>query len=156
MSRDDDLAVGLHRQGIGILQSATPAQLDAYDSVFAEVRIRSARMHWARHGALFTTITWQDGSFWFPATTPSPQLTVTDFINQNGYPPITITATDANGNLSRLRYLSSTMLIGVDGVMQGVRGTRLNGNIFWMNGQTWDNLNANALNAFFEMGTGYP
>jgi hypothetical protein len=35
-------------------------------------------------------------------------------------------------------------------------GTRLNGKIFWSNGQVWDNFDFNALNALFEMGTGYP
>jgi hypothetical protein len=164
------------------------------------------------------TIFWRDGSVWIPAATPSPQVTVADFINQNGaathiirngtahlafvdgrgrfslgtfinatqatcnafpgdiatfvgttvtwqdqsvwtrngFPPITITATDANGAVSHVRLQSPTLLIGVDGVMQGLHGTRLNGKLLWTNGQTWDNLDVNALNAFFEMGTGYP
>jgi hypothetical protein len=70
--------------------------------------------------------------------------------------PITITATDANSVTSHLAVLSPTLLIGLDGPLQGVNGTRLDGKNFWSNGQVWENLDFNALNAFFEMGTGFP
>jgi hypothetical protein len=87
-----------------------------------------------------TTVNWQDGAVW------------TRTIN----PPITTTAIDANRVSSHLKLVSRTLLVGLDGPLQGVQGTRLNGKIFWSNGQVWDNVDFNALNAFFEMGTGYP
>jgi hypothetical protein len=40
--------------------------------------------------------------------------------------------------------------------LQGLTATRVNDKLFWSNGDIWDNLDLAALNAFFEMGTGYP
>jgi hypothetical protein len=57
---------------------------------------------------------------------------------------------------SHIKLLTSTTLVGLDGSLKGIQGTRLNGKVFWSNGQVWDNLDASALNAFFEMGTGFP
>jgi hypothetical protein len=69
-------------------------------------------------------------------------------------PPITITATDVNGTISHLKFLSRATLVGLDGPFQGVQGTRLNGKIFWANGQVWTNFDFNSLNAFFEIQKG--
>lgn len=164
------------------------------------------------------SIFWQDGYVWTPAASRSPQITLTDYTNQNGVsthvirngtanvafsdglgrlslgkffnlsqaladaypndiatfsgntviwqdgfvwtgtssPPITTTATDANGTISHLKLLSPTSLVGLDGALTGVTGTRLNGKINWSNGDVWDNFDFNLLNAFFEMGTTYP
>jgi hypothetical protein len=43
-----------------------------------------------------------------------------------------------------------------DGPLLGVTGTRLNGKIYWSNGEVWNNFNFDALNAFFEMRAVYP
>jgi hypothetical protein len=117
---------GLGQLSLGTFFNSTQATSNAYPGDVATF--------------IGSMVIWQDGSVW----------------TRNGFPPITTTATDANGALSHLKLLSPTMFIGLDGPMQGVNGTRLNGKIFWSNGQVWDNLNFNALNAFFEMGTGYP
>jgi hypothetical protein len=86
------------------------------------------------------SVSWQDGTVW----------------TKIGVPAITTTATGANGAVSHLQLLSPVLLVGLDGPLQGVHGTRLNGRIFWSNGEVWTNFNFNALNAFFEMGTGFP
>jgi hypothetical protein len=123
-----NLAIGdsLGRLSLGTFFNATQALTNLYPHDVATITPN--------------TITWQDGTVW----------TVT------GSSPITTTATDANGVLSHLKLLTPTMLIGLDGPLQGVHGTRLNGKLFWANGAVWDNLDLSALNAFFEMGTGYP
>ena len=86
-------------------------------------------------------VTWQDRIFVWTQTSNPPQL---------------ITFTDASNTISHVKLLTSSTLVGLDGSLNGVQGTRLNGKIFWSNGQVWDNFDFNALNAFFEMGTGYP
>jgi len=86
-------------------------------------------------------VTWSDGVFVWTQTTN---------------PPLLISSYDCNGILSHLKLLTPTTLIGLDGSLKGITGTRLNGKIFWSNGQIWDDFDFNALNAFFEMGTAYP
>jgi hypothetical protein len=84
-------------------------------------------------------IGWSDGSVWNQATTP----------------PVTIAATDVNGAVSHVQVLSATTLVGLDGSLGGVTGTRSNGQVVWSNGVVWNNFDFNALNALFEMSTGY-
>ena len=93
--------------------------------------------------ATFTAnqVIWQDGIYVWTIT---------------NNPPLLITATDSNVAVSHLKLLTATTLIGLDGALQGVHGARLNGKIFWSNGEIWDNFNLNALHAFFELGAGYP
>jgi hypothetical protein len=82
-------------------------------------------------------IGWSDGSVWNQATTP----------------PVTIAATDVNGAVSHVQVLSATTLVGLDGSLGGVTGTRSNGQVVWSNGVVWNNFDFNALNALFEMST---
>jgi hypothetical protein len=86
-------------------------------------------------------VTWSDGIYVW---------------TQTANPPLLITLTDTSNAISHIQLMTPSTLIGLDGPLKGVTGTRLNGKIFWSNGQVWNNLDFNALNAFFEMGTGYP
>lgn len=88
-----------------------------------------------------TNISWSDHSVW--NLTPNVPL-------------LLVTVTDATGAVSHVQLLTATTLVGLSGPLRGVRGTRLNGKIFWSNGEVWTNFDLNALNAFFEMGTTYP
>ena len=58
-----------------------------------------------------------------------------------------ITFTDTNGAVSHVQLQSRTTLVGLDGAMQGLTATRLNGKLFWSNGAVWDNFDFNAVNA---------
>ena len=86
-----------------------------------------------------TTISWQDGSLW----------------SQTNVVPLTISLIDTNGVVSHVKLQSPTTLVGLDGPLSGLTGTRQNGQIVWSNGSVWDNFDFNALNAFFEMANGY-
>ena len=163
-------------------------------------------------------VIWHDGTVWYPAASPSPEIVLTDYTNAKGVavhairngtanvafsdslghlslgtfinptqatdndypgdmatftattvnwqlgaiwtstanPPITVTAIDANSVGSHVALISRTLLVGLDGPLQGIGGTRLNGRILWSNGQIWDDFDLNALNAFIEMGMTYP
>ena len=57
---------------------------------------------------------------------------------------------------SHLAIQGATILIGLDGPLKGVTGTRVNDEIEWSNGAVWTTLDFDSLNAFFEMGSGYP
>ncbi|HEY2253027.1 MAG TPA: hypothetical protein VGH74_18270, partial [Planctomycetaceae bacterium] len=96
---------------------------------------------WNRDVATFAggTIYWSDGSVWNQATTQA----------------VTIAATDVNGAISHVQVLSATTLVGLDGSLGGVTGTRSNGQIVWSTGVVWNNFDFNALNALFEMSNGY-
>ena len=83
------------------------------------------------------TLAWQDGSLW----------------TQTNVVPLTITFTDTNGAVSHVQLQSRTMLIGLDGPLSGLTGTRQNGQIVWSDGTVWDAFDFNALNALFEMAT---
>jgi len=98
---------------------------------------------WGNDIATFTNgnINWSDGAVWNLITGPLPLL---------------VKFTDTNGAISLVQLLSRTSLVGRTGAMQGVGATRLNGKIFWNNGAVWDGFDFNALNALFEIGTGYP
>jgi hypothetical protein len=87
-----------------------------------------------------STVTWQDGTIW----------------TQVSSPPLLITVTDSNSAVSHVKLLTATTLIGLNGPLQGVSGTRVNGTIVWSNGAVWMDFDLDALNALFEMGTGYP
>jgi len=87
-------------------------------------------------------VIWADGIFVWTGTA-SP-------------PPLLITLTDASNAISHVQLLTPTTLVGIDGPLVGVQGTRSNATIVWSNGDVWDNFDFNALNAFFEIGTGYP
>ena len=85
-------------------------------------------------------VTWSDGTVW----------------TQTAAPPLVIAASGVNGAISHLKLLSATTLVGLDGAFSGVNGVRQNGQIVWSNGAVWDAFDFNALNALFEMATGYP
>jgi len=86
-------------------------------------------------------VTWSDGVYVW---------------TQTNNPPLLITATDQNGFSSHLGIQSPTILIGLDGPLKGVKGTRVNDEVDWSNGAVWLDFDFSALNAFFEMGSGYP
>jgi hypothetical protein len=87
-----------------------------------------------------TTVNWQDGTVW----------------TQTNTVPLTISFTDTTGSISHVRLTSPTTLVGLDGPLIGLTATRLNGQIVWSNGTAWNGFDFNALNALFEMATGYP
>jgi hypothetical protein len=70
--------------------------------------------------------------------------------------PLLIALTDTNGSVSHVKLTSATTMIGLDGTLLGLTAVRLNGKLFWSNGQVWQNFDPDALNALFEMGSGYP
>jgi hypothetical protein len=117
----------LGRTSLGTLLNPTTAQTDLYGA-----------------GDLATisgnTVSWQDGSLW----------------TQTAVVPLTTTFFDTNGAITHVKLTSPNTLIGLDRELQGLTAMRLNGKLFWSNGAVWDNFDLNALNAFFEMGTGYP
>ena len=86
-------------------------------------------------------VIWADGVFVWTST--------------NNPPPLLITFVDANNAISHIQLPTRTTLIGIDGPLQGVQGTRQNGTIVWSNGDVWDNFDFDALNAFFEIATGF-
>ena len=63
---------------------------------------------------------------------------------------------DSNGAVSHAQVQSSGTVVGLDGPLSGLTATRQNGQLAWSNGAVWNNFDFNALNAFFEMATGYP
>jgi hypothetical protein len=75
---------------------------------------------------------------------------------QTNVVPLLIALTDTNGSVSHAQLTSATTLVGLDGTIIGLTAIRLNGKLFWSNGQIWDNFDPDALNALFEMATGYP
>ena len=75
---------------------------------------------------------------------------------QTNNPPLLITFTDANNAISHVRLLTSSTLRRPRRIAEGNSGDTPQRQNLWSNGQVWDNLDFNALNAFFQMGTGYP
>jgi hypothetical protein len=124
---------GMGNTSLGHFQTATTGVADSYPTDIATFSGNTQNVT--------RKLVWSDGVFVW---------------TQTDNPPLLISSFDAGGKLSHLKLLTATTLIGLDGPMQGVTGTRLNGKIFWLNGQVWDNLDFNALNAFFETGTGFP
>ena len=86
-----------------------------------------------------SNITWQDGSVWTHTTVI----------------PLAIGVSDPNGVVSHVKMTSATTLIGLDGAMQGLTATLVNGALVWSNGDTWNNFTFNALAALFSLGSGY-
>ncbi len=84
------------------------------------------------------TVTWQDGNVW----------------TETANPPVNVIATIQNGGVSHLQLTSATTLVGLDGPMQGMTGTRVNNEIDWSNGTVWSNFDYDLLDALFELGTG--
>ncbi len=114
------------RFSLGIKTGPNTAQADLYPGDLATITA--------------TTVTWQDGVVW----------------TQTGSLPLTTSFIDPNGVVSHVKLLSPTSLIGLDGPLQGVTVTRVNDLLEWSNGNLWASFDYNALNALFEMGTGYP
>ena len=116
----------LGRTALGTMLSLTTVQ----NSLFgAEVGTLTAN-----------TINWSNGIVW----------------TQTNVVPLMTTLTDTNGAVSHVRLTSPTTVLGLDGELQGLTATRVNSGLFWSNGDVWDNFDFNALNALFEMATGYP
>jgi len=86
------------------------------------------------------TVTWQDGTVWTKVASP----------------PLLITVADSNGAVSHVQLLTATTFIGLNGPLEGVTGTRTNGQVAWSNGAVWQDFDLDALTALFEMGTGFP
>lgn len=89
-------------------------------------------------------ITWSGGNVWSGMTNLRPSTSVL------------IALTDTNGVVSYVQLTSATTLKAVDGALAGLTATRQNNQIVWSNGDVWNNFDFNALNALFEMATGYP
>ena len=69
----------------------------------------------------------------------------------------TTTVTDANGAASHVDVVTNSRLVAIDGALHDTNATWiLNDKIIWSNGEVWDGFDFNALNALFEMGSGYP
>jgi hypothetical protein len=124
---------GLGNTSLGHFLSATTGAADSYPTDVATFSGNS------QNGT--SVVAWQDGIFVW---------------TQTNNPPLLITFTDASNTISHVKLLTPTTLVGLDGSLKGVTGTRVNGKINWSNGTVWDSFDFNALNAFFEMGTGYP
>jgi len=119
-------ADSLGRLSLGVFSSATQATANAYPGDMATFTA--------------TTVTWQDGAVW----------------TRTSAPPNTITATDANGNVSHVKLLTNDSVVGLDGPLRGVTGTRQDGKLVWSNGDIWDDFDFNALNSLFEIELGIP
>jgi hypothetical protein len=92
-----------------------------------------------------------------PATITANQVIWADGVyvwTKTSSPPLLITFIDSQGAVSHVRLLTPTTLVGLDGTMKDLGGTRLNTRIVWSNGADWDNFDMDGLNAFFQMGTG--
>ena len=116
----------LRRTSLGSMLSSTTVQCDLFAGVVGTLSLSS--------------INWSNSIVW----------TRTNVI------PLLITLTDSNGAVSHVQLTSPNTLIGLDGAMQGLTATRVNGELFWSNGAFWANFDMNSVNALFEMGTGYP
>lgn len=84
-----------------------------------------------------TGVFWQDGYTWIRSATPSLLVTA-----------------NVNGSISHFQVVNSTTLLGLDGSLAAVVGTRLNGKIYLSNGDVWNNFDFDGLNAFFQMAVG--
>ena len=116
----------LGRTSLGSMLSSTTLQCDLFAGVIGTLSPSS--------------INWSNSIVW-TKTIPVPLL---------------ITLTDSNGAVSHVQLTSPNTLLGLDGAMQGLTATRVNGELFWSNGAFWANFDMNSVNALFEMGTGYP
>lgn len=85
-------------------------------------------------------VKWQDGALWTRTTVS----------------PLTTRFIDSNGAVSHVQLTSPTTLLGLDGPLQGLTGTRVDNRIRWSNGDVWTMTNFDALHALFQMGLGYP
>ncbi len=98
---------GLGRTSLGTMLSATTAQADLY---VGDIATFSGN-----------TVTWQDGFVW----------------TQTNNLPLMTTFTDANGVVSHVKLTSATTLVGLDGPLKGLTGTRQdNGQILWATTQS--------------------
>ncbi|MBI3866448.1 MAG: CSLREA domain-containing protein [Planctomycetia bacterium] len=116
---------GMGRTSLGHFLSPTTGVVDAYPDDMATFTANQ--------------VIWEDGIFVWTKT---------------NNPPLLITFRDGAGAVSHVKLLSAATLVGLDGPLKGVKGVRLNGKIFWANGDVWSNFDFDALNAFFLMGAG--
>ncbi len=117
----------LGRVSLGVMTGPNTALADLYPGDVATIGI--------------DTVSWQDGFVW---------------TKTSGAPPLTTTFVDVHGAFSHVELTSATTLLGLDGPLQAVIGTRVNNEIDWSNGDVWADFDYDALNALFEMATGYP
>jgi CSLREA domain-containing protein len=85
-------------------------------------------------------VTFNNGSSWTQTNAPLP----------------TVTFTDTNGATFKIQMLTRTTFIALSGNLTGMTGTRQDDRLTWPNGTVWNNFDFNAVNALFQMGTGYP
>jgi hypothetical protein len=85
-------------------------------------------------------ITFGNGSFWTQISGPQPNVSLTD----------------TNGAAFKVQFTTPTTFVALQGTLAGITGTWQNGAIVWSNGTIWNDFDFNALNALFEMSTGYP
>ncbi len=85
-------------------------------------------------------VDFNNGSFWTQLDSPLPVVTLTD----------------TTGEVFKVRVLSSTTFVALSGSMAGMTATRQDDTLAWSNGAVWNNYDVNAVNALFQMSTGYP
>ncbi len=85
-------------------------------------------------------IAFGNGSFWTQINAPLPNVTLTD----------------TNGAAFKVQFTTPTTFVALQGTLAGMTATWQNGAIVWSNGTIWNDFDFNALNALFEMSTGYP
>jgi CSLREA domain-containing protein len=79
----------------------------------------------------------------------------TSWTQTNGPLP-TVTFTDTTGVSFKVQMLTSTTFIALGGPLGAIPATRQGDKLVWANGTVWNNFDFNAVNALFQMATGYP
>jgi hypothetical protein len=85
-------------------------------------------------------VTFNNGSSWTQTNAPLP----------------TVTFTDTTGVSFKVQMLTSTTFIALGGPLGAIPATRQGDKLVWANGTVWNNFDFNAVNALFQMATGYP
>jgi hypothetical protein len=101
-------------------------------------------------------IFWSNGDVWSEVLTMQGTKSGAAGTTSIVATPSLITLTDTNGAVSHARLVNSSTIVVIDGAMNGLTGSRGNGQIAWSNGAVWTNFDFNALSALFWMVTKYP
>ncbi len=102
------------------------------------------------------TIFWSNGDVWSENLTMQGTKVGAAGTTSIVATPTLITLTDTNGAVSHARLVNSSTIVVIDGAMNGLTGSRGNGQITWSNGAVWTNFDFNALSALFWMVQKYP
>jgi hypothetical protein len=102
------------------------------------------------------TIFWSNGDVWSENLTMQGTKVGATGTTSIVATPTLITLTDTNGAVSHARLVNASTIVVIDGAMNGLTGSRGNGQITWSNGAVWTNFDFNALSALFWMVQKYP